>query len=253
MISALRLSLVVPMAAIAACSIAAEGCTASRSAATPCGAGGTYQEEAGSRFCAYSEALVIEGGFTCPSSLPFRIDLDGAAVCSDRDLDRDELPPSLCRRIDRRCGDELDGGLPLADAGPAADGGMTADGAPACPADIGGAVDTACSVDGQYCGGEVCTDPCQFCNLIHCEGGFWRMMEAFPQTCFPCGDGECVEGEQYCEERFSGLAGGSTTYACMDAPAACVGNVTCACLTPAIPAGMCEVRGDVVVVSVALP
>ena len=42
------------------------------------------------------------------------------------------------------------------------------------------AVGTSCAQEGQSCGGESCTDPCSFCNIIRCTSGVWTQMEAFP-------------------------------------------------------------------------
>lgn len=54
-----------------------------------------------------------------------------------------------------------------------------------CPTDFLAADGLACSVEGRVCGGP-CTDPCQFCNVLMCEGGHWTWMEAFPDP--NCGD-----------------------------------------------------------------
>jgi len=37
----------------------------------------------------------------------------------------------------------------------------------------------SCSPEGRYCGGG-CTDPCQFCHELTCQGGKWEDVEAFP-------------------------------------------------------------------------
>ena len=54
--------------------------------------------------------------------------------------------------------------------------------ADACPATIDPAmVGQPCASEGLSCGH--CTDPCQFCNTIHCQGGVWTTSEAFPMPC----------------------------------------------------------------------
>jgi hypothetical protein len=52
-----------------------------------------------------------------------------------------------------------------------------------CPADITGLAGTACSVEGLICGGEDCTNPCDFCNFIGCTGGVWTNEESPPEPC----------------------------------------------------------------------
>lgn len=50
-----------------------------------------------------------------------------------------------------------------------------------CPSDIGSADGQPCSEEGKSCGN--CSDPCQFCNIIQCQGGVWKHMEVFPGEC----------------------------------------------------------------------
>ena len=52
-----------------------------------------------------------------------------------------------------------------------------------CPADIDGLAGTACSVEGLICGGEDCTNPCDFCNFIGCQNGVWVNEESPPEPC----------------------------------------------------------------------
>jgi hypothetical protein len=52
-----------------------------------------------------------------------------------------------------------------------------------CPPDITGLAGTACSVEGLICGGEDCTNPCEFCNFVGCQGGVWTNEEAPPEPC----------------------------------------------------------------------
>ena len=49
----------------------------------------------------------------------------------------------------------------------------------ACPPDFFAAEGTPCPEEGKFCGGG-CTDPCQFCNVIRCQQGRWRRLEAPP-------------------------------------------------------------------------
>ena len=52
----------------------------------------------------------------------------------------------------------------------------------ACPQNPSSVKDgDACSPEGLSCG--MCTDPCQFCNLLKCTGGKWSHLEAFPAVC----------------------------------------------------------------------
>ncbi|MCB9621994.1 MAG: hypothetical protein H6723_01510 [Sandaracinus sp.] len=109
----LRRLALAPLALLLACSSSSEPGL--------CGSDGYHQVVDGANVCAYAQAIVIEGGFRCPASLPFRLDLDGAAICSDRMFSRDDLPDDLCRRVDRTCG--RDGGR--SDAGMGDDAGSS--------------------------------------------------------------------------------------------------------------------------------
>ncbi len=63
-----------------------------------------------------------------------------------------------------------------------------------CPSDYMTADGTPCAIEGQVCGGD-CTDPCQFCNTLTCEGGRWVWMEAFPDPNCECpADPAAAEG-----------------------------------------------------------
>jgi hypothetical protein len=57
-----------------------------------------------------------------------------------------------------------------------------------CASAVAGA---ACSVAGQACGGP-CSDPCQFCNILRCEGGRWTRLEVFPMPCTDSGAGDAA-------------------------------------------------------------
>ncbi|MBP7125986.1 hypothetical protein KBD49_06445 [Myxococcota bacterium] len=54
-----------------------------------------------------------------------------------------------------------------------------------CPQDFHGADGTPCPEEDRVCGGP-CTDRCQFCSVLRCEGGFWTWIEVFPDP--NCGD-----------------------------------------------------------------
>lgn len=98
------------------CACLAIGCA---DVASLCGNGGFEGSTGTARLCAYPATLVVEGDLECPADLPFALDVDGALVCSDEPITREELPPDLCARIMRSCG--------TADAGVHADGATIAD------------------------------------------------------------------------------------------------------------------------------
>ncbi|MCC7536824.1 MAG: hypothetical protein IT379_11450, partial [Deltaproteobacteria bacterium] len=111
--------------------------------ADPCG-DGQLVEVGGARFCAFREGLVIEGGFRCPADFPYRIDVEGAAVCAEEPIDPSELPEEVCVRIERSCEGPPDAMPPrdtgtgdAGDAGPM-DAGPT-DAGPDATTDGGGA------------------------------------------------------------------------------------------------------------------
>lgn len=58
---------------------------------------------------------------------------------------------------------------------------MTTDSSATCPANLATAEGTPCAAEGMTCG--TCTDPCQFCNMLACEGGTWTTVESFPSVC----------------------------------------------------------------------
>lgn len=80
-----------------------------------------------------------------------------------------------------------------------------------------------CDTEGASCG--ECTDVCQFCNLLRCDGGTWQRLEAFPAPCVECGEGlECNALDTYCH-----VTDGAT-YSCEAYPEACSADHSCACL-----------------------
>lgn len=44
---------------------------------------------------------------------------------------------------------------------------------------------TPCAMEGEFCS-PGCPDPCQFCNVVVCEGGLWEQVEAPPAPCASC-------------------------------------------------------------------
>jgi hypothetical protein len=100
-----------------------------------------------------------------------------------------------------------------------------------CPADISGAVGKACDQPGKLCGGDSCTDPCQFCNLIQCVNGKWEQLEAAPDP--NCGDagvticgglaGSVCATDEWCDYPDSAVAcgGDDSTGVCMKKPGGC--------------------------------
>lgn len=69
------------------------------------------------------------------------------------------------------------------DTGTDAGSDVRADAGSSCATAVEGA---ACSMEGQSCGGP-CADPCQFCNILRCEGGRWTRLEIFPMPCIDGG------------------------------------------------------------------
>lgn len=44
---------------------------------------------------------------------------------------------------------------------------------------------SACTMEGEFCS-PGCEDPCEFCNVLTCEGGAWQPLEVFPAECLSC-------------------------------------------------------------------
>lgn len=100
--------------------------------------------------------------------------------------------PDTGTGVDRPATDVPATDVPTTDV-PATDVGMDVP-SPDVPGDAGSAcasavADAPCSVQGQACGGP-CTDPCQFCNILRCDGGRWTRLEVFPM---PCKDGGAAD------------------------------------------------------------
>lgn len=89
-----------------------------------------------------------------------------------------------------------------------------------------------CDTEGASCG--ECTDVCQFCNLMRCDGGAWQRLEAFPAPCVECGEGlDCNALDTYCH-----VADGAT-YSCESYPEACSADHSCTCLEAELD-GVCS-------------
>ena len=174
----------------------------------PCGDHGELFADDVGRYCAY---IVVIGGFECPAGLPFRIEIEDAAVCADRDVDRDGLPADVCRHLGDRCdrAGTTDGGVAL-DGGPAggSDGSSPTDGAMGC-ADAG--------LPFLCCAGGVEVDAVCLAGELTC-GGDARMAPADRGCSFACGTETCT-ADQVCVQ-----------------PCACGAHPTC---DPAPDGGVC--------------
>jgi hypothetical protein len=138
-----------------------------------------------------------------------------------------------------------DGGAGGNGAGGKGAGGAGAGGAGvpnvACATAVSGA---SCTAEGAFCGGEGCTNICQFCNVLHCTNGRWEPMESAPAPCFACGPNtRCPFNSSYCRTTSGGPVGTPTTYECKDVPKDCLPTPTCACLQTASQPGSCTSSG----------
>ncbi len=61
----------------------------------------------------------------------------------------------------------------------------TTEGPVACDPENIPAEGSACMTEGETCS-PGCEDPCQFCNVVRCEGGTWQGLEVFPADCPSC-------------------------------------------------------------------
>jgi len=95
-----------------------------------------------------------------------------------------------------------------------------------------------------------CTDPCQFCNTLRCQGGRWQTQEAAPGQCFDCGSAtvRCELHTQYCKITTSHVG---TTVACTPLPAGCAPTASCACLSN--PPLCSQTDGGAVTVTIQAP
>jgi hypothetical protein len=122
------------------------------------------------------------------------------------------------------------------------------DGDLACPADPFAAVGSTCSPEGKTCG--QCSDPCQFCNLIQCQGGKWAAVESFPANCSDMGTSPCgtCGPNQVCVKDYPGVPPpsdmGPYTASCKNLPAQCATQPTCSCLATVSGNQVCETAGS---------
>ena len=115
-----------------------------------------------------------------------------------------------------------------------------------CPPNVADLEDAPCSPEGTVCGGP-CTDPCSFCNLMGCFDGRWQRLEAHPMPCFPCGDQQCVQPEQYCRIQRSDIGGIPDDFDCLALPDDCEAP-SCECLAETIVFSACTDHGGEVTV-----
>jgi hypothetical protein len=92
------------------------------------------------------------------------------------------------------------------------------------------------------CGGP-CSDRCQWCNILRCEGGHWNHLEVSPDprctAMFACGSAmQCAVATQYCYVVLDDT-GGPNFYQCRPLPDACNGVGTCACVAGGPAGGGC--------------
>jgi hypothetical protein len=116
-------------------------------------------------------------------------------------------------------------------------------------------LDGTCGSEGMTCGGESCTNACQFCNLLRCTSGRWMRMESFPAPCFTCGTAlRCQTNAEYCYTFVGGVPGSQPSYACVAVPPACRPTPTCSCLQGQNIPGTCTQAGaGELLVSLAAP
>ncbi len=108
----------------------------------------------------------------------------------------------------------------------------------------------------MFCGGESCTNACQFCNILRCTSGRWQRMESFPAPCFACGTSglRCQTNAEYCSSFIGGVPGSQPSYGCVAVPAACRPTPTCSCLQGQNIAGTCTQAGaGELLISLAAP
>jgi hypothetical protein len=88
----------------------------------------------------------------------------------------------------------------------------------------------SCTSEGTTCSSG-CTDVCQFCQLLRCQGGRWTPLEVAPAPCFPCGPSlRCQINGDYCYAVMGGPIGAEPSYRCRPMPNTCLPAPTCACL-----------------------
>lgn len=114
-------------------------------------------------------------------------------------------------------------------------------------------LDESCTTSQKVCGQVGQGNPC--CDAAwRCIDGKWQSLAAdcACEETITCGDKTCTAG-QYCQVQPPGIAledGGvpPTSYECVNVPAACAGNDTCACLEnspPCLVASCTDSNGEV--------
>ena len=132
-------------------------------------------------------------------------------------------------------------------------GGGAGGGNQAC---VSATLNGTCSTEGMTCGGESCTNACQFCNILRCTTGHWQRVESFPAPCFACGTGtlRCQANAEYCYSIMGGALGTQPSYTCLAVPAACRPTPTCTCLQGEHIPGSCTQAGaGELLISLAAP
>jgi len=148
------------------------------------------------------------------------------------------------------------GGVAGAGGAIAGAGGGVAGGGGGNQACVSATLNGTCSTDGMTCGGEACTNACQFCNILRCTTGHWQRVESFPAPCFACGTGtlRCQTNAEYCYSVMGGALGTQPSYACLAVPAACRPTPTCTCLGGEhIPGNCTQAGAGELLISLAAP
>ncbi len=126
-----------------------------------------------------------------------------------------------------------DAAIDASDATRDADADAISDSDTGCPPSI--VEDAPCSPEGMSCGGERCTNACDFCNVFTCRMGRWGRVEVFPAPCFDCFGLRCAQDSEVCILQVNDP--GVPT--CWPTPAACRMDQSCECLVPEFEATMC--------------
>jgi hypothetical protein len=82
-------------------------------------------------------------------------------------------------------GDASSGGATGGTGGTGGTTGGTTGGGVACDPNNLPAEGAPCDTPGETCS-PGCEDPCQFCNVMQCNGGTWQALEVFPAECLTC-------------------------------------------------------------------
>lgn len=82
-------------------------------------------------------------------------------------------------------GESSSGGATGGTGGTGGTTGGTTGGGVACDPNNLPAEGAPCDTPGETCS-PGCEDPCQFCNVMQCNGGTWQPLEVFPAECLTC-------------------------------------------------------------------